>query len=132
VVASFVVGLVVMGGALADVGLWAGELSALHEQFVHRFNRQEPRNSAPAHMRGLIAPLERNPNPYRLRRLSFTGLRMDTDVSNSNGPPTASMNRRDRHIEHRRPESRLKGQRSLRPGRPVLANPVRALPCATL
>ncbi|WP_193475588.1 IS701 family transposase, partial [Streptomyces griseomycini] len=39
--------------------MWAGELSALHERFVHRFNREEPRQSALAYMRGLIAPLER-------------------------------------------------------------------------
>ncbi|MGV9762013.1 IS701 family transposase, partial [Streptomyces tricolor] len=44
-----------MGGGLADVRLWARELSALHERFVHRFNRSEPRESALAYMRGLIA-----------------------------------------------------------------------------
>ncbi|MGW7794201.1 IS701 family transposase, partial [Streptomyces tricolor] len=44
-----------MGGDLADVRLWASELSALHERFVHRFNRSEPRESALAYMRGLIA-----------------------------------------------------------------------------
>src|SRR5919112_647523 len=48
-----------MGGDLADVRTWAGELSAVHERFVHRFNREEPRQSALAYMRGLIAPLER-------------------------------------------------------------------------
>ena len=48
-----------MGGGLADVRLWAGELGALHERFVHRFNREEPRQSALAYMRGLVAPLER-------------------------------------------------------------------------
>jgi SRSO17 transposase len=48
-----------MGGDLADVRLWAGELDALHERFVHRFNREEPRQSALAYMRGLIAPLQR-------------------------------------------------------------------------
>jgi SRSO17 transposase len=48
-----------MGGDLADVRLWAGELGALHERFVHRFNREEPRQSALAYMRGLVAPLER-------------------------------------------------------------------------
>ncbi len=48
-----------MGGDLTDVRLWAGELTALHERFVHRFNRSEPRESALAYMRGLIAPLER-------------------------------------------------------------------------
>src|SRR3954470_8005884 len=48
-----------MGGDLAEVRSWAGELSAVHERFVHRFNRSEPRESALAYMRGLIAPLER-------------------------------------------------------------------------
>ncbi|MBP2056403.1 SRSO17 transposase, partial [Streptomyces griseochromogenes] len=38
---------------------WAGELTALHERFVHRFNRTEPRESALPYMRGLIAPLGR-------------------------------------------------------------------------
>ncbi|MET7498634.1 IS701 family transposase, partial [Streptomyces sp900116325] len=42
-----------MGGDLADVRLRAGELSAVHERFVHRFSRQEPRDSALAYMRGL-------------------------------------------------------------------------------
>ena len=50
---------VVMGGDLADVRLWAGELDAVHERFVHRFSRSEPRESALAYMRGLIAPLQR-------------------------------------------------------------------------
>ncbi|MET7685971.1 hypothetical protein [Streptomyces sp. NPDC005423] len=40
-----------MGGDLADVRLWAGELDALHERFVHRFNREEPRQSALAYWR---------------------------------------------------------------------------------
>jgi hypothetical protein len=48
-----------MGGDLADVRLWAGELDRLHERFVHRFNRTEPRETALACMQGLIAPLER-------------------------------------------------------------------------
>ncbi|WP_435138136.1 IS701 family transposase [Actinacidiphila sp. bgisy144] len=48
-----------MGGDLAEVRSWAGELTAVHERFVHRFNRSEPRESALAYMRGLIAPLER-------------------------------------------------------------------------
>lgn len=48
-----------MGGDLADARVWAGELSAVHERFVHRFARTEPRESALAYMRGLIAPLER-------------------------------------------------------------------------
>jgi SRSO17 transposase len=39
--------------------LWAGELEAVHERFVHRFNREEPRQSALAYMRGLVALLER-------------------------------------------------------------------------
>ncbi|WP_439944273.1 IS701 family transposase [Streptomyces sp. BBFR115] len=48
-----------MGGDLADVRLWACELEAVHERFVHRFSRSEPRESALAYMRGLIAPLQR-------------------------------------------------------------------------
>ncbi|MFB7071115.1 transposase, partial [Streptomyces sp. NPDC056290] len=48
-----------MGGELADARSWAGELRSLHERFVHRFARSEPRESALAYMRGLIAPLER-------------------------------------------------------------------------
>ncbi|AOW88239.1 hypothetical protein BC342_18810 [Streptomyces olivaceus] len=31
----------------------------MHGRFVHRFSRSEPRESALAYMRGLIAPLER-------------------------------------------------------------------------
>ncbi|WP_234436412.1 transposase, partial [Streptomyces sp. NRRL S-813] len=50
---------VVVGGDLADVRLWACELDAVHERFVHRFSRSEPRESALAYMRGLIAPLQR-------------------------------------------------------------------------
>lgn len=49
----------VVGGDLADVRLWAGELGAVHERFVHRFSRSEPRESALAYMWGLIAPLQR-------------------------------------------------------------------------
>lgn len=48
-----------MGGDLADARLWASELDAVHERFVHRFPRSEPRESALAYMRGLIAPLQR-------------------------------------------------------------------------
>lgn len=48
-----------MGGDLAEVRLWAGELDVLHKRFAHRFNREEPRQSALAYMRGLIAPLQR-------------------------------------------------------------------------
>jgi SRSO17 transposase len=48
-----------MGGDLADVRLWADELGRLQERFVHRFSRTEPRETALAYMRGLIAPLER-------------------------------------------------------------------------
>ncbi|MBZ6090725.1 IS701 family transposase, partial [Streptomyces olivaceus] len=48
-----------MGGDLADVRLWAGELGAVHGRFVHRFSRSEPRESALSYMRGLIAPLQR-------------------------------------------------------------------------
>lgn len=56
--ARLVVGVVV-GGDLADVRLWAGELDAVHERFAHRFSRSEPRESALAYMRGLVAPLQR-------------------------------------------------------------------------
>ncbi|MDH6118855.1 hypothetical protein ABH930_002846 [Kitasatospora sp. GAS204A] len=49
----------VSGGDLADVRLWAGEIEAVHERFVHRFSREEPCQSALAYMRGLVAPLER-------------------------------------------------------------------------
>ncbi|GAA1500340.1 hypothetical protein GCM10009787_77970 [Streptomyces bangladeshensis] len=48
-----------MGGELADVRLWAGELERLHGRFVHRFSRSEPRESALAYMQGLVAPPER-------------------------------------------------------------------------
>ncbi|MGZ9928685.1 IS701 family transposase [Streptomyces sp. NC-S4] len=48
-----------MGGERVQARSWAGELKALHERFVHRFSRSEPRETALAHMRGLIAPLER-------------------------------------------------------------------------
>ncbi|MGW8063979.1 hypothetical protein ACVV2G_17300 [Streptomyces ziwulingensis] len=48
-----------MGGGFAEVRSWANELDAVHERFVHRFNREEPRQSALAYMRGLVAPPER-------------------------------------------------------------------------
>ncbi len=48
-----------MGGVLGDVKVWAAGLGEVHERFVHRFARSEPRESALAYMRGLIAPLER-------------------------------------------------------------------------
>ncbi|MER5466505.1 transposase [Streptomyces sp. NPDC002668] len=48
-----------MGGDLSDARVWAGELDAVHEQFVHRFATSEPRESALAYMRGLMTPLER-------------------------------------------------------------------------
>ncbi|MFJ2102961.1 IS701 family transposase [Streptomyces anulatus] len=48
-----------MGGVLGDVRVWAAGLGEVHERFVHRFARSEPRESALAYMRGLIAPLER-------------------------------------------------------------------------
>ncbi|MGW6413024.1 IS701 family transposase, partial [Streptomyces vinaceus] len=38
---------------------WAAGLGEVHERFVHRFARSEPRESALAYMRGLIYPLER-------------------------------------------------------------------------
>jgi len=37
----------------------AGELDAVRGRFVHRFSRSELQESALAHMRGLIAPLQR-------------------------------------------------------------------------
>ncbi|MEU9671681.1 IS701 family transposase, partial [Streptomyces bobili] len=48
-----------MGGGLADVRVWASELDVVRGRFVHRFSRSEPRESALAYMRGLIAPLQR-------------------------------------------------------------------------
>ncbi|KOU67460.1 hypothetical protein ADK55_03330 [Streptomyces sp. WM4235] len=42
-----------------DACVWSAGLSELHGRFVHRFSRMEPRESALAYMRGLIAPLER-------------------------------------------------------------------------
>ncbi|MFE2500111.1 IS701 family transposase [Streptomyces scopuliridis] len=48
-----------MGGELGEVTTWAAGLGELHERFVHRFARSEPRESALAYMQGLIAPLER-------------------------------------------------------------------------
>ncbi|MGW8955885.1 IS701 family transposase [Streptomyces sp. NPDC055709] len=38
---------------------WSAGLVDLHERFLHRFARTEPRESALAYMRGLVAPLER-------------------------------------------------------------------------
>lgn len=43
----------------ADVRPWSSGLAELHERFVHRFNRLEPRESSLTYMQGLIAPLER-------------------------------------------------------------------------
>jgi SRSO17 transposase len=57
-VARLFVGLV-MGGDRGDVRSWFAGLEELHERFVHRFSRSEPRESALAYMRGLVAPLER-------------------------------------------------------------------------
>ncbi len=48
-----------LGGDVAEVSSWAGELSAVQGRFLHRFSRSEPRETALASMRGLIAPLER-------------------------------------------------------------------------
>ena len=50
-----------MGGdALTrDAVRWSAGLAELQERFVHRFARTEPRESALAYLRGLIAPLER-------------------------------------------------------------------------
>ncbi|MFJ4849909.1 IS701 family transposase, partial [Streptomyces sp. NPDC088733] len=44
---------------LSDASRWSSGLAELHERFMHRFARSEPRESALAYMRGLIAPLER-------------------------------------------------------------------------
>ncbi|MGW5342883.1 IS701 family transposase [Streptomyces sp. NPDC004050] len=71
-----------MGGDV-DAGRWAEGLVELHGRFVHRFARTEPRESALAYMRGLIAPLERkngwtvgeeagHDGPYRIQRLMST------------------------------------------------------------
>jgi SRSO17 transposase len=48
-----------MNSLLSGGLISTGELDALHERFVHRFNRSEPREAALAYMRGLIAPLQR-------------------------------------------------------------------------
>ncbi|MFJ3105216.1 IS701 family transposase, partial [Streptomyces sp. NPDC086835] len=48
-----------MGGDVVEARSRAGELKALHDRFVHRFARSEPRGSALAYMQGLVAPLER-------------------------------------------------------------------------
>lgn len=42
-----------------DAVRWADGLAGLHERFVHRFARTEPRATALAYLQGLIAPLER-------------------------------------------------------------------------
>jgi hypothetical protein len=47
-----------MGGDV-DAARWSAGLVELHERFLHRFARTEPRDSALAYLRGLIAPLER-------------------------------------------------------------------------
>ncbi|MGW7640408.1 IS701 family transposase [Streptomyces decoyicus] len=48
-----------MGGEFGDVREWAAGPGELHERFLHRFARSEPRESALAYMQGLISPLER-------------------------------------------------------------------------
>ncbi|WP_406088876.1 IS701 family transposase [Kitasatospora purpeofusca] len=50
-----------MGGDISEVDArrWSDGLVGLHERFAHRFARSEPRESALAYMRGLLAPLER-------------------------------------------------------------------------
>ena len=45
--------------ASSDARRWLDGLGEVHERFVHRFSRSEPRESALAYMRGLLAPLER-------------------------------------------------------------------------
>jgi hypothetical protein len=59
---------VLAGGDLADVRLWAGELTASLERFVQGFSRSEPRESVLAYMRGLIAALERKNGSLGRRR----------------------------------------------------------------
>ncbi|CAM5551768.1 hypothetical protein GCM10010345_18090 [Streptomyces canarius] len=46
-------------GTSLRVRLWARELGAVHERFVHRFSRSERRESALAYLRGLVAPPQR-------------------------------------------------------------------------
>ncbi|WP_398912445.1 MULTISPECIES: transposase [unclassified Streptomyces] len=74
-----------MGGDLdvGDVWRWVAGLEEVHERFVHRFQRAEPRESALAYMRGLVSSLERknawtvaeragHDRPDRLQRLLNT------------------------------------------------------------
>ncbi|WP_146063548.1 transposase, partial [Streptomyces sp. SM11] len=74
-----------MGGDLEinDVRRWAVGLKEVHERFVHRFQRSEPRESALAYMHGLVSSLERknawtvaeragHDRPDRLQRLLNT------------------------------------------------------------
>ncbi|MET8576565.1 IS701 family transposase [Streptomyces sp. NPDC005012] len=79
-----------MGGDLAEARVWAGELDALHGRFTRRFSRSEPRESALAYMRGLIAPLQRkngwtlaeeagHAGPDRLHRL-LNRIEWDADL----------------------------------------------------
>ncbi|MFD4588952.1 IS701 family transposase [Streptomyces sp. NPDC058434] len=46
-------------GLRAEARQWSAGLVELHERFLHRFNRSEPRESSLAYLRGLVAPLER-------------------------------------------------------------------------
>ncbi|MFF2411456.1 IS701 family transposase [Streptomyces sp. NPDC058092] len=74
-----------MGGDLeaGDVWRWVAGLEEVHERFVHRFQRSEPRESALAYMHGLVSSLERknawtvaeragHDRPDRLQRLLNT------------------------------------------------------------
>ncbi len=45
----------------------------MHGRFVHRFSREEPRQSALAYMRGLIAPLERKNGWTRAEEAGYGG-----------------------------------------------------------
>ncbi|MFJ6771595.1 IS701 family transposase, partial [Kitasatospora sp. NPDC091257] len=47
-----------MGGDISEVDArrWSDGLAGLHERFARRFARSEPRESALAYMRGLLAP----------------------------------------------------------------------------
>ncbi|MDT0439515.1 MULTISPECIES: IS701 family transposase [Streptomyces] len=48
-----------MSGDRAQILCWSRELEQLHGRFSHRFTRSEPRETALAYLRGLLAPLGR-------------------------------------------------------------------------
>ena len=87
---SSVVG-VGMGGDLANARVWAGEPDARHGRFVPRFGRAEPRKSAPAHLRGLIAPLERKHGWTLDEQADLTALRAsELDAGKAETEPLGS------------------------------------------